>query len=71
MDWANLLEANGLTIVKTLKYERAWPQNLSDWGFYFHHPKQLLRLLASPFIPLNLAFCFIFVCGKRLTLQNS
>ncbi len=64
MDWANLLEQNGLHVLKTLKYERAWPQRLSDWGYYFRYPKQMFRLLASPFIPLNLAFCFIFICEK-------
>jgi SAM-dependent methyltransferase len=64
MDWANLLENNGLHVLKTMKYERAWPQRLSDWGYYFRNPKQMIRLLATPFVPLNLAFCFIFICGK-------
>jgi ubiquinone/menaquinone biosynthesis C-methylase UbiE len=65
MDWTNLIENNGLHVLKTLKYERAWPQKLSDWGYYFRYPKQMARLLAAPFIPLNLAFGFIFICEKK------
>jgi SAM-dependent methyltransferase len=65
MDWVNLLEANGLHVIKTIKFERVWPQKPSDWGFYFRHPKQMVRLFASPFIPLNLSYAFIFVCRKR------
>ncbi len=63
-DWHRLLEQNGLQVYKTIKYERAWPRQRADWNYYLHHPKELARLLASPFIPLNLAFCFVFFCKK-------
>lgn len=63
-EWQNLLAENGLTVVKTLKYEREFPRTWPDVGYYLSHPKALIRLLATPFIPLNLAFCFLFVCQK-------
>ncbi len=63
-DWHRLLEQNGLRVYKTIKYERPWPRLRSDWGYYLHRPKELARLLAAPFIPLNLAFCFVFFCEK-------
>jgi len=25
----------------------------------------LLRLLVAPLVPLNLAFCFLFICEKK------
>ncbi|MBI1880698.1 MAG: hypothetical protein HYR94_21185 [Chloroflexi bacterium] len=59
-----MLEANGLAVRRTLKYERAWPRTWADGRWYLRRPKQLIRLLLQPLIPLNLAFCFIFVCQK-------
>ncbi len=63
-DWQRLLEQNGLQVYKTIKYERAWPRRKEDWKYYILRPKEFLRLLATPLIPLNLAFCFIFFCKK-------
>lgn len=64
-DWVSLLEANGLKVVQTLKYERPWPYRVSDWGYYLRRPKELMRLLVAPLVPLNLAFCFLFICEKK------
>lgn len=63
-DWEALIQAGGLEVKKILKYERIWPRLLSDWLYYLKRPKELLRLLASPFVPLNLAFCFLYVCDR-------
>lgn len=63
-DWILLLEKNGLHVKRTIKYERPWPQTIDDWDYYLHEPKEMLRLLATPFIPINLAFCFLFTCKK-------
>ena len=63
-DWTNLLEGNGLRVTQTLKYERPWPYDRSDWGYYLRRPKELVRLLAAPLVPLNLAFCFLLICLK-------
>lgn len=64
-DWALLLELNGLLVRKTFKYERARPRSWVDLRYYFSRPKELLRVLATPFVPLNLAWCFLFVCERR------
>lgn len=63
-DWTNLLELNGLRVCRTIKYERPRPRNRADWMFCLSHPKEILRLIATPFIPLNLCFHFLFVCER-------
>lgn len=63
-DWEALIRAGGLAVKRTLKYERSWPCVLSDWQYYLKRPKELLRLVGAPFVPLNLAFCFLFICDR-------
>jgi SAM-dependent methyltransferase len=63
-DWTRLLEANGLTVKHTIKYERPFPRVKADWIYYARRPKEILRLIATPFVPLNLAFHFLFVCER-------
>lgn len=63
-EWQELLEKNGLIVTDTIKYERPWPRTKADCLNYLRHPKDLVRLMLSPLIPLNLSFCFIFVCCK-------
>lgn len=63
-DWEALIRAGGLVVRETLKYERSWPCSSSDWRYYLKRPKDLLRLLLTPFVPLNLAFCFVFICER-------
>lgn len=63
-EWQDLLEENGLKVQKTLRYEIERPRTSADWQHYFRHPKKLVRLLVKPFIPLNLSFCFIYICQK-------
>ncbi len=70
-DWVRLLEINGLQVTETIKYERPWPYHPPDWGYYLRRPKEFIRLIAGPFVPLNLAFCFLFECRKRNSDQQS
>lgn len=63
-DWTCLLELNGLIVRRTVKYERPSPRVISDWVYYMRHPKEALRLIATPFVPLNLAFHFLFCCER-------
>ena len=63
--WIDLLESNGLRVIRVEKYERAYPRSTSDWKYYLNRPKQMVRLLATPFIPVNLAWCFLFECQKK------
>jgi len=64
-DWQDLLEQNGLVVERVVKYERERPRSLHDLGWYLRHLKSLVRLLLTPFIPLNWASCFVYLCGKR------
>lgn len=66
-EWQELLEENGLIVKKTLKYERERPRTWSDFMNYLHHPKQMARLILTPFIPINLAWSFIFFCKKDIS----
>lgn len=61
-EWAMLLEAYGLAVVRTVKYEREPPDSLADCWWYLRHPRALIRLALTPFIPLNLASCFVYLC---------
>jgi len=63
-EWQQLLENAGLIVEKTIKYERVRPRTWPDFVSYAQHPKEAIRLLLTPFVPLNLAFCFVFVCRK-------
>lgn len=64
-EWTDLINANGLRVIKTRKYERAVPTSLADAWWYLQRPKQAFRLLMQPLIPTNLAFCFLFFCHKE------
>jgi len=61
-EWAMLLEGSGLQVVQTFKYDRETPDTLQDWLWYLRHPRALVRLALSPYIPLNLATCFVYLC---------
>lgn len=64
-EWTDMLENNGLRVIKTQKYEIERPRTQADWQLYFRRPKKLLRLGLRPFVPVNLAFCFLFTCHKK------
>ena len=64
LEWQDLLEAAGMTVIRTVKYERTWPRRLSNVRWYLTHPKDLIRLFLGPFVPLNLANYFVYLCGK-------
>jgi ubiquinone/menaquinone biosynthesis C-methylase UbiE len=60
--WRDLIEANGLTVIKTYKYNLCWPRSAQDWRWYQKRPKQLLSALFGPFTPFNLSYSFLFIC---------
>jgi len=64
-EWQDLLEANGLFVQRTIKYQREFPTRWADVLFYLRKPKALARLLVTPCVPLNLAGCFVFLCSKQ------
>lgn len=63
-EWQDLLEQDGLEIIDTHKYEQETPVTADDWKLYLRKPKKLLRLALKPFVPLNLALCFVYICRK-------
>ncbi|MBE7532908.1 MAG: class I SAM-dependent methyltransferase [Chloroflexi bacterium] len=63
-EWQQLLESKGLVVEKTIKYEIEKPRTRADFVSYLRHPKRMFKLIMTPFIPLNLAFCFVFFCYK-------
>jgi ubiquinone/menaquinone biosynthesis C-methylase UbiE len=63
-EWEQLLESNGLVVDKAIKYEIERPRTWTDFLGYLRHPKRMFKLLVTPLVPLNLAFCFVFVCHK-------
>lgn len=52
-EWEELLETNGLKVEKIFKYNYKTPNDPL--------PYRILR----PFIPLNLSYCFLFLCRKK------
>jgi SAM-dependent methyltransferase len=65
LEWVRLLSGNGLSVYKTLSYNLTVPHNRADWLWYLRHPKKLLWLAASLFVPHNLSGCFLFLCHRQ------
>lgn len=63
-EWQELLEEGGLKVVRTLKYEQAWPRNFADTLWYLRHFKAIVRLCLGYLVPLNLANYFVYLCEK-------
>jgi len=63
-EWETLLNRGGLVVKRTVKYEREWPRSLHDAVWYLRHFKALIRLMLTPFVPLNLASCFVYLCQR-------
>lgn len=62
--WTHLLEANGLRVNATEKYELPWPQTVHDWWWYLRRPRKMAHLLVGLALPLNLANCHVFLCSR-------
>jgi SAM-dependent methyltransferase len=63
-EWQDLLESGGLQVIRTHKYECEPPMSWKDLKGYLQRPKTFIRLLLTPFIPLNLANSFVYICQK-------
>jgi SAM-dependent methyltransferase len=62
--WRLFLEQNGLRVERIEKYEVPRPRTWRDLWWYLRRPRKIGHLLVVPFIPLNLANCFMYVCTK-------
>jgi len=61
-EWQDMLAEAGLTVTRVVKYEREWPASREDAAWYLRHPRELIRLILTPVVPLHWASCFLFVC---------
>jgi len=68
-EWRDLLEENGLQIYRTVKHVRTLPTTWHDLFWYLRHPKNLMFLLLTPLVPLNLANSLVFL-GRPTPLSN-
>ncbi len=67
--WRELLEANGLTVYKTIRYEHFLPRTKRDWMAHVKRPSRLLRWMLAWAIPFNLSNCFVYFC-RRTSLTD-
>lgn len=65
--WRELLEANGLAVIKTIRYEHFLPRTKRDWLSHFKRPSRLLRWAFAWAIPFNLSNCFVYFCQRSST----
>lgn len=65
--WQDLLEANGLNVFKTIRYEHFFPQTKHDWLSHLKRPSRLLRWAVAWAIPFNLSNCFVYFCRRSST----
>lgn len=64
LEWQDLIERNGLKVIKTLKYNTRLPADFDDIKWYSKRPKRFLMLLSSWLIPFYLSYSFVFLCKK-------
>ncbi len=62
--WKELLEANGLTVFRTIRYEHFLPKTKQDWISHLKRPSRLLRWALAWAIPFNLSNCFVYFCRR-------
>ena len=57
--WEAMLEKNGLKILKCYKYNKIWASKKVSYA-----TKLFYNIIMRSFIPLNLSYCFAFICKK-------
>lgn len=62
--WKALLEANGLTVFRTIRYEHFRPRTRRDWIAHIKRPSRLLRWALAWAVPFNLSNCFVYFCRR-------
>jgi len=63
-EWSDLLEGGGFAIDRVTKYDREWPRTAADLWFYGTHLRKLVALALSPFVPVNLGGCLVFLLHR-------
>lgn len=67
--WQDLLEANGLTVVRTIRYEHFFPRTKQDLLSHIKRPSRLLRWAVAWAIPFNLSNCFVYFCKRSSSAE--
>ncbi len=67
--WQDLLEANGLAVFKTIRYEHFLPKTKRDWLSHLKRPSRLFRWAMAWAIPFNLSNCFVYFCRRSSTVD--
>lgn len=66
--WETLFGRCGFKVIEVSGYEHeeVFPRTWKDFFRYLNHPKRLLKMLfVAPFVPVNAAMIFIFICEVR------
>lgn len=61
-EWYDFIEEHGFKIDRAYKYNLRFPRSIEDLRWYRAHPRKVLNLFVSPFMPFNLSYHFVFVC---------
>lgn len=64
-EWWEFIEEHGFQVLRAYKYNLRFPRSSSDWQWYRQHPKKLLNLFVSPFVPFNLSYHFLYICTPQ------
>lgn len=64
-EWRDILVAGGVEVQKIHTYNFCFPRTREDLNWYRQRPRKLLNLIIAPFVPANLAYCFLFIGRKR------
>lgn len=64
-EWLDFIESHGFRVKRSYKYNLRFPRSIEDWRWYTAHPRKILNLILSPFIPFNLSYHFVFICTPK------
>jgi SAM-dependent methyltransferase len=64
-EWEMLLEQADLEVFDVFAYDREPPYSWNDLRWYLGRPRDLFRLAAAPFVPLNLANHLGYLCHPK------
>jgi ubiquinone/menaquinone biosynthesis C-methylase UbiE len=64
-EWRDLIQAHGLKVIESHKYNFRFPRSRADIRWYARFPRKIAYVLLSPFTPFNLSYSFLFICRRH------
>jgi ubiquinone/menaquinone biosynthesis C-methylase UbiE len=64
-EWRDLIQAHGLQVIRSHKYNFCFPRSRADVRWYARFPRKVAYVLLSPFTPFNLSYSFLFICRRH------